>query len=117
MEKIEEFIIHLKENHSRIFKSVLEDYSIDPFVDIHTINDDIYNDLIDAFNNYILDKCEHVNGEDIKHEGGDESAYENGVYHTQLFEIHGFYFWQTAEGETYGLFKSEADAYGFSYFL
>jgi hypothetical protein len=50
----------------------------------------------------------------VSHEGGDESIYENGIWETVLYEIHGWYFWKEPEGQTYGLFSNLEDALHYS---
>ena len=78
-------------------KAIIENYDLI----CNTVSDSIENDAI------ATNHC-------VPHEGGDASAYENGIWETVLYEIHGWYFWKEPEGETYGLFPNLEDALNYS---
>ena len=56
------------------------------------------------------DNMVNIQEGDIEHEADDEWIFEGGIYQTELYEIHGFYFYRTPEGVTYGLYSSQEEA-------
>ena len=118
MDKIEEFISHVKLKHPKVLKDILDESSFEIFQKANNLNaldDETCGDITDSIFNYITDNCKHIQESDIEHEGGDESVFEDGIYQTKLYEIHGFYFYQTPEGEQYGLYSSQDEAESESY--
>ena len=81
-------------------KSIIEKYDLI----CNSISDSIENDAI------ATNHC-------VSHEGGDASAYENGIWETVLYEIQGWYFWKEPEGQTYGFFSTLDDALNHSVYL
>jgi hypothetical protein len=113
MDKIEEFISHLKYQHPKVLKEILDELSFEIFQkanNLKALDDKTCDYITDAIDNYITDNCKHIQEGDIDHEGGDEWVFEDGIYQTELYEIHGFYFYRTPEGETYGLYSSQNEA-------
>lgn len=111
MENIKEFIFKLSKNHPDKLKNIIGETN---FLFIQNkefkfdFQNEIFCEIYDEVYNYILDKdnCNHIENEDIYHEGGDEWVYENGVWVTECYEIFGFYYMIEPEGEIYGLYRS-----------
>ena len=113
MNKIEEFLYHLKQNHVKVLEDKLNEISFNQFMkssNIEELDDETINIIIDAIEDYISMDSNHMNAGDIEHHDGDQSVFEDGIYHTELHEINGYYFYRTPEGETYGLYSSLEDA-------
>lgn len=113
MDKIEEFISHVKLKHQKVLKDILGESSFEIFQkanNLSALDDETCDDITDSIENYITDNCKHIQEADIEHIGGDESVFVDGIYQTELYEIHGFYFYRTSEGEIYGLYSSKDEA-------
>jgi len=73
--------------------------------------DEIIYEIYDSVSDYI-ETIENSNltKDTIKHENGDGWVFIDGIWYTELYENHGWYFWIEPEGERFGLYSSYEEA-------
>ena len=109
MENIESFTKYLKLNDPQLLRKILVELDYDEignYDKMDNVDDDLLDFMCDNVRDYIYNHSTHIPDEDIEHEGGDESVFDDGRWKTELYEIHGWYYYIEPEGETFGLFDS-----------
>lgn len=118
LERVDEFSIYIIRNqitdiinYSKTF-FINEEDALEFTQDISSINskNDITDEIIELVGNFINSDSNHIEGESIPHEAADLWIFEDGIWHTELYENHGWYFWQEPEGQQYGLFRNKNEA-------
>lgn len=96
-------------------RNIIEDDDFDTLMAIKDFNQflenlKLYDNIIDAIKECLNCDSIHMEGYDIEHEGGDDWVYEDGIWHTELFCNHDWYYYMEPEGQTYGLYASLNEA-------
>jgi hypothetical protein len=108
--KLTEFVDYLIKDKNQYLVEVMEgEINFNDRKSIIEKYDLICNSISDS-----IEKDATATSHYVSHEGGDKSAYENGIWETVLYEIQGWYFWKEPEGEIYGLFPNLEDALNYS---
>ena len=110
LERVEEFVWDLRTNYPKIFKQIVHPLfeQVAVFKDINELleNKDLYNDIVASVLEYLHNEATHIEGYDIAHDGCDEWSHEDGIWYSELYVSHDWYFYRDPEGQKYGLYSS-----------